>query len=98
MQEEAREMKYMIIGTWTKALEAEAGWDSPYGLEWADLGTSRGDKIFQGAWRVIDHIHRTATDKPSVVKTFKGESAWMDSRRLAGDLNMSAMFGTGVNR
>ena len=72
MQEEAREMKYMIIGTWTKALEAEAGWDSPYGLEWADLGTSRGDKIFQGAW--------------------------MDSRRLAGDLNMSAMFGTGVNR
>lgn len=91
-------MTYKIAGDWTKTIEAEAGWDSPYGLEWADLATSRGDTIFQGAWRVVNHIERNAKDQPSVVKTFKGETAWMDSRRLAGDLNMSAMFGTGVNR
>lgn len=91
-------MKYTISGNWTKTIEADAGWDSPYSLEWADMKDTHGHDFLQGAWRVVNHVHRTATDKPTVVKTFKGESAWSDSRRLAGDLNKSAMFGTGVNK
>ncbi len=43
-------MKYTISENWTKTIEAEAGWDSPYGLEWADIEIPRkGDTIFQGA-------------------------------------------------
>jgi len=76
--------RYKVTGAWSPADTAYL----PFVIEEADMTDTRNGHLYiAGANRVIDH--RTGkpakTGKGGTVP-FKGETAWMDAARLAGDL------------
>lgn len=50
-----------------------------------DLIDTRGNEFHDGAYRVRQNGKH--------IKTFKGETAWMDAERLATDLALQAKYG-----
>ena len=91
-------LTYTRSTAWSNRAAVYTGLDSRYTLQCADLQDSRGNTFPDGTWRVIDHVDRTKTDQPRVLRTFKGETAWNSAYRLAEDLNLSSRMGTGTTR
>lgn len=80
-------MSYKIHGEWRDAADVLIaglhGTDVRLKLEVTDLIDSHDHVWQEGAWRVRRN--------GKILRTFKGETAWSDSRRLFEDQNLLAM-------
>lgn len=90
--------RYTVSTPWRNRYAVGAGFDARYGLQVADLEDLHGHVFSEGAWRVVDHSRPTKAGTPGVVKTFRGETAWNDSRRHCEDLNRTSRIAAGGPR
>ena len=90
--------RYVIATAWTNAYGTGAGFDARYGLQVADLEDLHGHTFPEGAWRCVDRSDRTRAGTPRILKTWRGESAWSDSRRYCEDLNRASRNAAGGPR